>query len=95
MDKRYVLRKPIEAHYVSDSNEWYIETLGYINNGEFDEIFTEFDEDATRKQIETILIGHANDIGESDFADSKQHKKITNKAVDAVFSLITGEKETK
>lgn len=48
-----------------------------------------------RKQIETILIGHANDIGESDFADSKQHKKITNKAVDAVFSLITGEKETK
>jgi len=95
MDKRYVLRKPIEAHYVSDSNEWYIEILGYLNNGEFDEMFTEFDEDATRKQIETILIGHANDIGESDFADSKQHKKITNKAVDAVFSLITGEKETK
>lgn len=54
-------------------------------------MFTEFDVDATRKQIETILIGHANDIGESDFADGKQHKKITNKAVDAVFSLITGE----
>ncbi len=44
-----------------------------------------------REQITTILIGHANDIGESDFADGKQHKKITNKAVDAVFSLITGE----
>ena len=48
-------------------------------------------EQVLRKQITTILIGHANDIGESDFADGKQHKKITNKAVDAVFSLITGE----
>ena len=61
MDKRYVLRKPIEAHYVSDSNEWYIEILGYLNNGEFDEMFVEFSFDATRKQIEEIIQSVANE----------------------------------
>lgn len=60
MDKRYVLRKPIEAHYVSDSNEWYIEILGYLNNGEFDEMFVEFSFDATRKQIDNALEDYAN-----------------------------------
>jgi len=101
-DKTYILRKPIfiAENYDDDPDGSIIR----ISNGEkemhmfskeLEALFVEFDVDATRKQIETILIGHANDIGESDFADGKQHKKITNKAVDAVFSLITGEKETK
>ena len=78
--------------YAHPFNFWRINYGNRIcscGKSEDDEIHV--DSVVLRKQIETILIGHANDIGESDFADGKHHKKITNKAVDAVFSLITGE----
>lgn len=104
MDKRYVLRKPIEAHYVSDSNEWYIEILGYLNNGEFDEMFVEFSFDATRKQIteeaKELLNGRVlltSPFEDGGFNPSKEEMEQMDTDdiltfVDRVFSLITGEK---
>ena len=102
MDKRYVLRKPIEAHYVSDSNEWYIEILGYLNNGEFDEMFVEFSFDATRKQIEEeareLLKGYVlltSPFSDSGFNPSKEELEQIEtddilKFVDRVLALLGG-----
>lgn len=70
------------VHYVNDYVQWETEHVNAL--------FEPVDPVVLREQITEIFIDHANKIGESDFADGKQHKKITNKAVDAVFSLITG-----
>ena len=99
-DKKYVLRKPIEAwEYSSEELETQISIYQYgkddpelltVMKDIWNEFFVEFDEDATRKQIfeDKELFRIASLIGCD--GEDWQIERRKNNLVDYVFSLITG-----
>jgi len=87
-DKKYILRKPYE---LPNGDKWID-----VSWEDFDELFVEFDEDTTRKQIADIITFYrtlVNGWAETGAGADDLPETALEESIDAILDVTLGRKQ--